>query len=116
MDYYQNILKKKMVHQLYQQVNSHFRNFKKKKEMNDQNEPVESRYSTIENCDYLIDFALDRDKIRYYDNKNFEKILSINFLDSENSPSHSRAFYNPYWHYKNVYKPYYLLKNKKIKN
>eukprot|EP01080_Neovahlkampfia_damariscottae_P000179 gene179-4425_t len=85
-------------------------------EMNDQNEPVESRYSTINQCDYLIDLELNRDKIRYYEDENFEKVLSMKFLDAESSPSYSRAFYNPFWHQKNVYKPYYLLKNKNLKD
>jgi hypothetical protein len=54
--------------------------------------------------------------IRYYEHPDFETIFSMKFLDSETSPVYSRTFYNPFWNEKNTYRPYYLLKNKKLKD
>jgi alpha-1,2-mannosyltransferase len=78
---------------------------------NDRNKEEVSRYSSIEKCDYIVDWDIQnsRDFQEYLDS--FTVVSEFPFLDATHSPSPWRAFYIPFISQsKCKYQSYVLLK------
>lgn len=63
---------------------------------NDLNKEETSRYSDIDECDYIVDLDLpDQQETRWDGAKGWRKIFDAPFLDAAKSPVLTRAFYIP---------------------
>ena len=78
--------------------------------LNDRNEPHDDTYVRESTCDYMIQLLDDSKSV----SKRYEVVASLPYVDTENSPALTRAFFIPSlsrsW---NVYAEYVLLRQKR---
>lgn len=80
-------------------------------DVNNKNLEEKSRYSSLDECDYLIDWSLDRKELLNLNRDEWITVLSVPFLNASLSKAPFRSFHAPFISSRySVYQDYVLLK------